>query len=44
VARIPWPHLQWASSHILSWADAWLSTNLRGNIPIFSLTRQTFYY
>jgi hypothetical protein len=35
VARIPWPHLQWASALILSWADAWLSANFRGSTPIF---------
>jgi hypothetical protein len=44
VARIPWPHLQWASALILSWADAWFSTNFRGNTIIFSLTRHTVHY
>jgi hypothetical protein len=44
VARIPWPYLQWASALILSWADAWLLANFRGNTLIFSLTRYTFHY
>jgi hypothetical protein len=44
VARVPWPHLQWASALILPRADAWLSANLRGNTLIFSLTRHTLHY
>jgi hypothetical protein len=36
VARISRPHLQWASTLFLSWADAWLLANLRGNALIFS--------
>jgi hypothetical protein len=42
VARVPWPHLQWASALILSWADAWLSTNFRGNIPYLSFLDQAY--
>jgi hypothetical protein len=31
VARTPWSHLQWASTFSLSWANAWLPANFRGN-------------
>jgi hypothetical protein len=43
VARIPWPHFQWASALILFRADAWFSANFRGNIIFFS-SDQTFFY
>jgi hypothetical protein len=31
VARIPWSHLQWASTFFLPWVNAWLPANFRGN-------------
>jgi hypothetical protein len=34
VARISWPYLQWACAFVLYRTDAWLSTNLRGNVII----------
>jgi hypothetical protein len=45
VARISWPHLQWASALILPGADAWFSANLRGNtLVFFLLIRHTFHH
>jgi hypothetical protein len=35
VARVSWPYLQWAGALILSWADAWLSANFRGNTLVY---------
>jgi hypothetical protein len=35
VARISWPHFQWASALILFRADAWFLANFRGNIIVF---------
>jgi hypothetical protein len=34
VARISWSYLQWASTLILYWANAWLLANFRGNALI----------
>jgi hypothetical protein len=42
VARFPWPYFQWANALILSWTDAWFSTNFRGNTLIFLWPRILF--
>jgi hypothetical protein len=43
VARIPWPHLQWASAFILSGVDAWFSANLRGDTLVLFPFDQAYF-